>query len=285
VFAGYSRYGWLESYTRLVGRAPGLVRRGIAATLHALATDRIVAQHTAVARRIPALALRDVAGKLDRLAAMARASTPARTYLALVSHIDDPAALIPGASSDMAHWAHAGALKNNVEDAILTDVLTYLPDDVLVKIDRASMAVGLEARAPLLDHRLLELSRRMPSRMRRRDGVGKWVLRQVAFRYVPAALLERPKQGFAVPLAAWLRGPLRDWAESLLDEQRLLSEGLIDAPTVRRLWKAHLGGHRDHASLLWNVLMFEAWRDAQQSVSPTSAYVSERACDASVVPA
>jgi asparagine synthase (glutamine-hydrolysing) len=147
---------------------------------------------------------------------------------------------------------------------MMMDAITYLPDDILAKVDRAAMAVSLETRVPLLDPDVYALAWRLPFRMKVRDGRGKWILRQLLHRYVPAPLVERPKQGFAIPLGAWLRGELRDWAEPLLNESRLRSEGYLDASLVRQAWREHVSGKRNWQYELWNVLMFEAWLDANR---------------------
>jgi len=142
------------------------------------------------------------------------------------------------------------------------DFVGYLPDDILVKVDRASMAASLEARAPLLDYRVAEFAWRLPRDLRVDARGGKRILRGVLDRYLPPALTERPKQGFSVPIAAWLRGPLKDWAEDLLAEDRLNRRGLFDAPQVRRLWDQHRTGWRNHTKLLWAILVFQMWDEA-----------------------
>ncbi|MCA9679148.1 MAG: asparagine synthase C-terminal domain-containing protein, partial [Myxococcales bacterium] len=145
------------------------------------------------------------------------------------------------------------------ERAMLGDALQYLPDDILVKVDRAAMSVGLETRVPLLDPDVVELAWRLPLSTKIVGEVGKYPLRRLLARYVPTSLFERPKRGFAVPIAQWLRGPLRDWAESLLAERRLRQEGFLDASLIRQRWDGFLAGIRDWSSLLWNILMWQAW--------------------------
>jgi asparagine synthase (glutamine-hydrolysing) len=139
------------------------------------------------------------------------------------------------------------------------DQISYLPDDILAKVDRASMAASLEAREPLLDYRLVEFAWTLPLSMKVRGGKGKRVLRRVLYRYVPRALIERPKMGFGIPLESWLRGRLRGWAESLLDPSAIRAQGLIDPAAVRAKWEAHLAGKNDWQYHLWAVLMLQAW--------------------------
>jgi len=142
---------------------------------------------------------------------------------------------------------------------MIWDALTYMPDDILHKVDRAAMGVSLETRVPFLDHRVAELAWRLPLHMKIRNGQGKWALRQVLYRHVPRELIERPKAGFDLPLNQWLRGPLREWAEELLDESLLKSGGVFAAGLVREKWHQHLAGTHDWTTKLWAVLMFQAW--------------------------
>jgi asparagine synthase (glutamine-hydrolysing) len=193
-------------------------------------------------------------------------------YRSLVSHWPEPTVVVPGAVEPPTalDTVQAGAL-STIEHMSLVDQLTYLPDDILVKVDRAAMACSLETRVPLLDHRVVEFAWALPMHQKIRGGVGKWLLRQVLYQDVPRELFERPKQGFAIPLDRWLRGPLRDWAEALLDPARLRNEGWFDAPTLQNHWRQHLRGERNWQYPLWDALMFQAWLQAQAAPPPAPA--------------
>ncbi|MGH9919600.1 MAG: asparagine synthetase B family protein, partial [Nitrososphaerales archaeon] len=200
--------------------------------------------------------------RISKLADVLGARGYREMYDVLVSQWPDPQIIAPGLPS----WSRAAGdddIASGIEEPaswmMFRDQMTYLPDDILVKVDRASMAVALEARVPFLDHRVVEFAARLPLPLKIRGGQGKWALRQVLYRYVDRRAVERPKQGFAVPLAAWLRGPLREWAEELLSESALLGSGVFDPVAVRRTWTAHQSGRESHPHRLWVVLMLQAW--------------------------
>ena len=151
------------------------------------------------------------------------------------------------------------SMNNNSLDMMYKDTLTYLPDDILCKVDRAAMHNSLETRVPFLDHRVVEYAWKMPIEMKIRDNKGKWALRQILYKYVPSEIIERPKAGFGIPLGKWLRGPLRDWAEDLMNEQELLEQGFLNHNKVRKIWELHLNGNCDYTAKIWSILMFQSW--------------------------
>lgn len=195
-------------------------------------------------------------------------------YRTLISFWPQPEDVVIGAREPETLISAPGAmsqLRDPVRRMMYFDLLGYLPDDILTKVDRASMAVALECRVPYLDHRLVEFTWSLPLHLLRRGGRSKWPLRQVLDRYVPRHLIERPKMGFAVPIDSWLRGPLKDWAESLLDEGRLAHEGFFRPEPIRAAWRAHQQGQRNLQYQLWSVLMFQAWYEAQRSATSHQA--------------
>lgn len=203
--------------------------------------------------------------KFHKLAEVFDASTQENFYRALISHWQRPESVVIG-SSPLRQTAHPSwALPKSFEERMMAmDAQTYMVDDILVKVDRAAMANSLETRVPLLDHRIVEFAWQLPLEMKIRNGKGKWILREVLYRHVPKVMIERPKKGFSVPLGRWLRGPLREWAESLLQPQRLKEEGYFDASQVHRVWADHISGKRDRSRQLWSILMFQAWLEEQR---------------------
>lgn len=256
LFGGYNRYQFAERYWSKLMRLPRAVRQLLSAGLTSLSAD----QWTRLAGLVPARGTpAQVGDKIHKFAAALKAEDEAALYRQLVSHWN-PADLMPGVNEPDVSGLDT-SIPGLVERMQLADTVTYLPDDILTKVDRASMAFALEARVPLIDHRVVEFSWRLPREAKIRGGVSKWLLREVLYRRVPRALIERPKMGFSIPLAGWLRGPLRDWAETLLSEQRLREAGLLDVQRVRQTWREHLSGKHSHEHRLWNVLMLEAWRE------------------------
>jgi asparagine synthase (glutamine-hydrolysing) len=213
--------------------------------------------------------LRAPAATAWKLALALAATAPDECYLALVSQADE-GDLAFGARAESLLAPHARVLEGAplMEREMFWDLITYLPGDLLVKLDRAAMSVSLETRLPLLDHRVIELAWRLPLGMKVRNRTGKWILRQVLGKHVPAGLVERPKAGFAVPLRQWLRGPLREWAEALLNPRLLEEQGLLDSGAVQGAWREHVDGRRNWQYHLWDVLMLQAWLAEQKRDSP-----------------
>jgi len=246
LLGGYSRYlraaGWWRKRQALRGEG---VRR-----LAALLAGSAQAVMPVGARR----------EQLAKLAEVLRAGHEGLFYRQFVSYWKDPAEVVADGRAPATVFDQAPELPF-FDHMMLLDTLSYLPDDILVKVDRAAMAVSLETRVPLLDHRVFEFAQRLPLRYKLRDGQGKWLLRQLLYRHVPRQLVDRPKKGFGVPLGAWLRGPLKDWGQALLDPARLRAQGLFHAEPVARKWREHQSGRRDWSTHLWGVLMAQAWLD------------------------
>lgn len=263
IFAGYTRYLGIDRLWRLAGPLPAGLRGSAAGLLRQIGPegwDRLLAP---VPQRFKP---RFAGDKIHKAAAILAEAGPDAMYDRLITQWDD--GMVDGASAPNGRDATlARDLPETIARLRYRDMMTYLPDDILTKVDRASMAVSLEARVPLLDHRVVEFAWTLPPDRLLRNGQGKRILREVLYRHVPREMVERPKTGFGVPIGDWLRGPLRGWAEELLSERRLRVDGLIDATRARRCWEEHCSGHRNWQHPLWTLLMFQAWRQRWQGVS------------------
>lgn len=259
LFYGYERYLKADLLWRTLGRLPEPFRR-LFAFLIAQAPARGLEKVMALLP--PRFRIDHFADRAPKLAEMLTYPDGQSFYRHFVSHAQKPEELVLGAKEPDTILTRPDCMPNLPslrERMMYLDAMTYLSDDILTKVDRASMAVSLEARVPLLDHRLIEFAWRVPTDYKYRNGQGKWLLRQVLYRYVPKALMDRPKMGFGVPIEQWLRGPLRGWAEELLDEKRLREEGFFNPAPIRKMWEEHVTGKRRWHYYLWDVLMFQAW--------------------------
>jgi asparagine synthase (glutamine-hydrolysing) len=267
VFGGYDRYGLYDNFWRRLERVPLRVRRLAAAAIDAVPATALDRAAEAASPMLPRrLRTARPGPRLRKLGGALPVSGVEEAYHRLASHWDEPGRLVLGAvepATPFTDPARRLSGASAVERCMYLDTVSYLPDDILTKVDRATMSVSLEGRIPILDHRVVELAWRLPLAMKRRGGTGKWVLREVLARHVPTPMFERTKMGFGVPVGDWLRGPLREWGEDLLAERRLRDDGYLHAPTVRSVWMDHLAGRRDATQPLWDVLMFQAWLESQ----------------------
>ena len=269
LFSGYKRYDLGASVWRSVGWMPTTLRHGLARLLTILSGQRSGAMDRMldpVFRRFGGAG--SAPDKLQKAAALLHAKDRESTYQHIASHWKDTVALVAGVSNepttllgDPPAWLTGLPMFDYMMAA---DACTYLPDDILVKVDRASMSCSLEARVPILDHRVVEFAFSLPLAFKRKGGQPKLILRDLLARFVPADLIDRPKMGFGVPIDTWLRGPLREWASDLLSSDRLLSDGYLNPEPIVRKWREHRSGEHNWSAYLWDVLMFQAWLDAQR---------------------
>lgn len=262
LFGGYNRYFWGERLWRRLRTIPRPIRTLVGQSLRAVSPSRwdAIAEHLAgvIPKRYQVVT---PGHKIHKAASFLGVGTSDDMYRTLMTHWPDPAGITgavepPTALTNPAAWP---GYDNVVQRLMYFDLISELPDDILVKVDRASMAVSLESRAPFLDHRVVDFAWRIPLHQKLRNGQGKWILRQLLYRYVPPSLIDRPKMGFGVPIESWLRGPLRAWADELLAPDRLTREGYLDPRLIRAAWDEHQSGARNNAHLLWGTLMFQAW--------------------------
>jgi asparagine synthase (glutamine-hydrolysing) len=264
LFGGYERYRMTAQLWRGMAAVPRPLRAAAGRALTSIPPGTWNRIGDAARPIMPrALRVDRLGDKIHKGVPLLGSISVAELYTGTLSAWSDPASAVIGGSEPVSQSPDLDGL-GPVERMMALDLLGYLPADILAKLDRAAMAVSLETRVPFLDHHIVEFAWRLPLALKLRGGTTKWVLRELLYRHVPRALVERPKMGFGVPIGAWLRGPLRDWAEALLDPRRLEQEGFFHAEPMRRLWQAHVGGKVDAQNRLWPVLMFQSWHEARQ---------------------
>lgn len=267
LFCGYNRYQMTADFWRKIGAVPRPLRHLAARGITSVSTRSWNSLASMLAPVLPAVGRHAGMGeKLHKGAGVLASQSADDLYRNLVSHWHNPSEVVIDGTEPPTMLTGDGPSLHGLSDVqrmMALDMLTYLPDDILVKVDRAAMGMSLETRVPFLDHRVVEFAWRLPLSMKLRDGQTKWALRQVLYRHVPRSLIERPKMGFAIPVGGWLRGPLREWGEELLDATRLKNEGFFNPVLVRRKWDEHLSGQRNWQYQLWDVLMFQVWLEHQ----------------------
>jgi len=267
LFFGYKRYTQGYQVWRALRLLPAPFRQVLGRLIQAVPGASL----EYLVRLLPkCFQVQHLVDRLPKLAEVVKEHSGESYYHRLVSHWKDPTAVVRGGAEPRTLFntpERMPKLPGLREHMMYLDSMTYLPDDILTKVDRASMAVSLEARVPLLDHRVVEFAWKVPMSLKYREGKGKWLLRELLYRYVPRELMDRPKMGFGVPIEHWLRGPLREWGEELLDEKRLREEGFFDPVPIRKMWHEHVTGKRRWHSYLWDVLMFQAWLENTKEIS------------------
>ena len=271
LFGGYNRYSMTANLWGKLAAFPKPLRRAAASALTTISPAAWNRFGRTARGLLPKAARVELLGdKIHKGAPLLGSGSASDLYGGMLSLWADPASVVIGATEPPSQaTGHFPELKglSSVEQMMALDLLGYLPDDILAKVDRAAMAVSLETRVPYLDHRVVEFAWRLPFEHKIRGGETKWILRQLLYRHVPRELIERPKMGFGVPIGDWLRGPLRGWAEELLDPVRLAAEGYLRPGPIRAMWQAHLAGHANEQYRLWIVLMFQSWLEAQREAA------------------
>jgi asparagine synthase (glutamine-hydrolysing) len=262
LFGGYNRYFWANTIWNRIGFLPHGMRKNIADLLVFSSPNTLNRQFETLSHFLPKkFRYKNFGDKLHKLADILAISSKENIYMSLISHWNSSENVV--INSNESNVVHDKLInKNNLDfisQMMYADAVSYLPGDILTKVDRAGMGVSLETRMPFLDHRVIETAWRLPMNMKIQAGQGKWILRQILYKYVPKEMIDRPKMGFGAPIDSWLRGPLRDWAEELLNEDRLKREGFLNPAPIRQKWEEHLSKKRNWQYHLWNVLMFQAW--------------------------
>lgn len=268
LFCGYNRYLLTQKIWNKISIIPEIFRTLTSNFLKSIPTRSLNLVSKKASVLLPhSIWHQNFAEKFYKGLNVLGASSEDELYLKIVSLWSDSVVLgdycNPSTSISLAE--HELKSLTIVERMMAKDILSYLPDDILTKVDRAAMAVSLETRVPFLDHRIIEFAWKLPMAMKLRNGQSKWIIRQVLKRHVPEKLFDRPKLGFSVPIGSWLRGPLREWAESLLDETRLKNEGYFNHFLIRKKWEEHISGKSDWQHHIWNILMFQSWLEFQNS--------------------
>ncbi|PYI57198.1 asparagine synthase (glutamine-hydrolyzing) [Paenibacillus flagellatus] len=266
LFGGYGRYMKTAHLWNRLNTVPSVGRRGLSSVIRAIprkSWDIPLRWLSPISKKREKITT--FGDKLYTLADMLAIRDSTRFYRRAVSHWQNPGTVVIGGTEPVTIFDSKipEQISDYYERMMYFDSISYLPDDILVKVDRAGMGVSLESRIPMLDHRVVEFAWRLPLSMKIREGQGKWLLRQVLYRYVPRSLIDRPKRGFAVPIDSWLRGPLKEWAEHLLDEKRMEKQGYLHVAPIREKWAEHQSGKRNWHGYLWDILMFQAWLEQQ----------------------
>lgn len=267
LFGGYNRYHWGADIYKKLSFMPLSWRRLMSGSITGISPDNWNSLLEPFNSIIPQkYRHKNIGDRLHKLSEVVKVRSEDELYRILISHWPEPESIIHGGKEPKTVISYPNPKTSSLPFALRMmyfDMLSYLPDDILVKVDRAAMGVSLETRVPFLDHRVIEAAWRMPMHMKIRRGKGKYCLRELLYRRVPKSLIERPKMGFGVPLCEWLRGPLRSWSETLLDKKRLEQSGYFDVTKIRSVWSEHISGKRNWHYYLWDILMFEAWRDEE----------------------
>lgn len=269
LFGGYNRYHMGSSLWPKISQIPKPLRSLLSHSVGRISPE----SWNTIGEKVESLIsdkykLSNFGDKFYKGASVIGAASIEELYYSLLGHWQNPESVVINGHEPETFFKNAANELNNldpIQKMMILDFQGYLPDDILVKVDRASMGVSLEARVPFLDHRVIEYAWSLPLSFKLREGQTKWILRQVLYKYVPAQMMERPKKGFSIPIDSWLRGPLKEWAENLLDEDRLKKEGFFHPLAIREKWEEHLSGKRNCSEHLWSVLMFQAWLNEQRN--------------------
>ena len=274
IFGGYNRHIMAAVSWPTIARMPFEMRRQLARTLGWAAPAKWESAFRKGGAAIPRrFQLANLADKIPKMQRALEAKNSQELYLRLLSNWQNPSDVLSLSSSNSSvpdgaqDWLSD---RRAAESMMLADACVYMHDDILVKVDRASMAVSLEVRCPFLDSDVVEFAWRLPLRLKIRDGVGKWIVRRVMEQYIPSDLTARPKMGFAVPMAEWLKGPLRDWAESLIHPSGLSREGILKEDVVGSMWSSFLAGRTDLTDRVWSVLILKGWLQSEKTVTPAA---------------